>query len=135
MKKILTLLCTSLIVFLMYIGSGNVAFAHGEDPNCPCNFIKPIEGAEKNKIVANILASDEFKTLKRNKLENGYQWKGISEAEVSRFMIDLPLNPNLPNSPIIKANSIGVTFPIYTKDGNTEIIFFLNGKYLDNMEI
>ena len=31
MKKVLTLLCTSLIVFLMFVGPGNVALAHEGD--------------------------------------------------------------------------------------------------------
>ncbi|MEH7254547.1 hypothetical protein V7111_20760 [Neobacillus niacini] len=139
MKKFLTLLCTSLIVFLMFVGPGNVALAHGEDPNCLCNYFTELDGAEKNKIVAKLLASDEFKTLKLNKLESGYKYKGISKVEVTKFIKDVLLDPELPesltNPVIIKAGTIGVAVPFYTSEGNLEVNFFLNGKSAGNMDL
>ena len=64
MKKVLSLLFTSLLVFLMFVGPGNVALAHEGDGGCGCE-TREITGAEKNKIVSNLLKSDEFKNAKK----------------------------------------------------------------------
>ncbi|WHX98321.1 hypothetical protein [Neobacillus sp. DY30] len=129
MKKLLTLLFTSLIVLLMFVGSGNVAFAHEGEEDCFCDSFIILDGAEKNKIVAEFLASDEFKTLKLTNLESGYKWKGISKAEVTRFIKDVHLVPNDPESPvIIETGAIGVAVPFFTSDGKLEVFYFLNGE-------
>jgi hypothetical protein len=129
MKKILTLLCTSLIVFLMFAGPGNVAFAHEGEEDCSCDSFTIMNGAEKNKILAKFLASDEFKELKLNNLESGYNWKGISKAEVTKFIKDVHLDPKDPESPvIIKAGSIGVAVPFFKNDGKLDVFYFLNGE-------
>lgn len=97
MKKVLILLCTSLIVFLMFVGPGNVAMAHEGDGGCGC-VTKEIFGAEKNKIVSNLLKSDEFKNAKKELKEEGYKWKGVSDIEVvynityDIMMVGLPVN-------------------------------------------
>ena len=67
MKKLLTLLCTSLIVFLMFVGPGNVALAHegAHDELSVVITAGNCTGAEKNKIVSNLLKSDEFKNAKK----------------------------------------------------------------------
>ncbi|MEC1524955.1 hypothetical protein P9D43_23400 [Neobacillus niacini] len=128
MKKILTILFTSLIVFLMFVGPGNVAFAHEGEEDCLCNSFTVLDGAEKNKIVAEFLASDEFKTLKSNNLDSGYKWNGISKAEVTKFIKDIHSNPKDPDSPVvINAGTIGVAVPFFTSDGKLEVFFFLNG--------
>ncbi|WP_045521705.1 hypothetical protein [Neobacillus niacini] len=80
MKKILTLLCTSLIVFLMFGGPGNVAMAH-EGDGCDC-VTKEITGAEKNKIVSNLLKSDDLKNARKEIKEEGFKWNGIGNVEV-----------------------------------------------------
>lgn len=129
MKKILPLLCTSLIVLLMFVGTGNIAFAHEGEEDCLCNSFTVLDGAEKNKIVAEFLASDEFKTLKLNNLESGYKWKGISKAEVTKFIKDVHLDSDDPGSPvIIETGSIGVAVPFFTSDGKLEVFYFLNGE-------
>lgn len=131
MKKIVTLLCTSLIVLLLFVGPGNVAFAHEGVPGCPCEFFNPLEGPEKNKIVAKFLSSDEFKEAKSYLVDNGYKWKGISKAEVIKFHTDFKPNPEIPV--VISKGSIGVAVPFYTEDGTMEVFFFLNGQLLGQM--
>ncbi|MEW9050620.1 MAG: hypothetical protein AB2392_05645 [Neobacillus sp.] len=76
MKKILTMLCGSLIVFMMFVGSGNVAEA-----SCGCD-VSPIYGEEKNKVVSLLLSSNEFKSLRLQEINKGTIWNGINEAEV-----------------------------------------------------
>ena len=49
--------------------------------SCGC-VTKEIFGAEKNKIVSNLLKSDEFKNAKKELKEEGYKWKGVSDIEV-----------------------------------------------------
>jgi hypothetical protein len=128
MKKILTLLFTSLILLLMLAGPGNLAFAHEGEENCSCDSFTILDGAEKNKIIAKFLASDEFKTLKLNNLDSGYKWKGISKAEVTKFIKDVHSKPEDPDSPVvIKAGTIGVAVPFFTSDGKLEVFYFLNG--------
>jgi hypothetical protein len=74
MKKFLTLLCTSLIVLLMFVGPGNVAFAHDD---CGC-VTEEITGVEKNQIVSDLLKSNELKNAKKLLKEQGYKWDGIA---------------------------------------------------------
>src|SRR4051812_40487285 len=81
MKKVLSLLFTSLLVFLMFVGPGNVALAHEGDSGCGC-VVEEITGAEKNKIVSNLLKSDEFKDARKGLKKIGFKWNGVSEVEV-----------------------------------------------------
>jgi hypothetical protein len=130
MKKILTVLLSSLIVLLMFAGPGNVVLAHEGDVDCGCDSFTVLEGSEKNKIVAKFLSNENFKTLKLNNLKSGYKWKGVSKAEVTKFIKDVHLDPKDPESPvIIKAGSIGVAVPFFTSDGKLEVFFFLNGEF------
>jgi hypothetical protein len=136
MKKIVTLLCTSLIVLLMFVGPGNIVLAHEGDVDCGCDTFKVLEGAEKNKILAKILASANFKTLKSNNLKNGYKWRGISKAEVTKFIKDVHFDIEDPESPvIIKAGSIGVAVPFLKSDGKLEVFYFINGELTGSMVI
>ncbi|MEH7114837.1 hypothetical protein V7124_21125 [Neobacillus niacini] len=96
MKKVLTLLFTSLLVFLMFVGPGNVALAHEGDSGCGC-VVEEISGAEKNKIVSNLLKSDEFKIERKGFKEVGFKWNGVNAVEViynhsfETMMIGLPV--------------------------------------------
>jgi len=97
MKKVITLLCTSLIVLLMLVGPGNVAMAHeGEGEGCDC-VTKEISGAEKNKIISDLLKSKELKDAKKLLKENGYKWNGVGNVEViynytiETMMIGIPV--------------------------------------------
>jgi hypothetical protein len=120
LKKILTMLCGSLIVLLLFVGPGNVALAHdGDDCGCPTE----ITGVEKNKIVASFLASDGFKTKKAELLNSGYLWDGISTAQVVRF------NPEI--FPFFEGTGVAVAF--ITPSGETEIYFFVNEIFAGKM--
>ncbi|MFJ5762121.1 hypothetical protein ACIQAA_23960 [Neobacillus sp. NPDC093182] len=111
MKKIVTLLCTSLIVFLMFVGSGNVAFAHGE---CGC-ITEEITGAEKNKIVSDLLKSNELKNAKKLIKQEGYKWNGVGNVEVIYNVTH-------------KTMMIGI--PVTYSDGTVWTAAFFNGFYM-----
>lgn len=51
--------------------------------DCGCGVVQ-LEGAEKNKIVAEVLKNDDFKQLKKSSMAEGYVWNGVSEAQVVR---------------------------------------------------
>ncbi len=111
MKKVLTLLCTSLIVFLLFFGSGNVAFAHEGEGDCGC-ITEEISGAEKNKIVANLLKSDEFKSARNGLMNIGFKWNGVIEIEVVY---------NISN----ELTMVGL--PVYYEDDTLWTAVFFNG--------
>nr|WP_263326585.1 hypothetical protein [Neobacillus sp. Marseille-Q6967] len=125
MRKFLSLFSMSLLVLLMFVGPGNVALAH-EGDNCGCP--TPVEGSEKNKIVAKFLSSDDFKSKKLELLENGYQWQGISKAQVIDFKSDSLLKSPI-NEIIVPAGSIGIAVPFINMSGSLEIFFFINGEF------
>jgi hypothetical protein len=115
---------------LMFVVPGNIVLAHEGDGDCGCDSFTVLEGSEKNKIVAKFLSSENFKTLKLNNLKKGYKWKGVSKAEVTKFVKDVHADPLDPETPvIIKAGSIGVAVPFFTSDGKLEVFFFLNGEF------
>ena len=47
------------------LAPGNVALAHEGDGGCGCE-TKEITGAEKNKIISNLLKSDELKNARKD---------------------------------------------------------------------
>ncbi|WP_226037444.1 hypothetical protein [Aquibacillus saliphilus] len=76
----------SIIILLATIGTlflfSPVASAH-EGDDCGCGEgVREITGSEKNKIVANLLSSDEFKEKKKELKKIGYHWNGVNEVEV-----------------------------------------------------
>jgi hypothetical protein len=97
MKKILSLLCGSLIVLLMFAAPGNVALAHEGEEGCGCE-TREITGAEKNKIISNLLKSDELKNFRKGLMEIGFKWNGVGEVEVvynvtfDTMMVGIPLS-------------------------------------------
>jgi hypothetical protein len=118
MKKIVTLLFTSLIVFLMFVGPGNVALAHetdGEEDGCGCPIVD-LSVAEKNKIVAKLISNDEFKNKKIELLKKGYAWSGVSKIQVVQSIPEL-------------GSTIVVTVPFITEDGTPVVEVFVNGKF------
>jgi hypothetical protein len=114
MRKLISLLSGSLIILgLMFVSPGNAVFAAEEE--CECHDVTFIFGAEKNKVVSDILKSDEFKNAKKDWKNNGYSLNGVDDVEV------------------IKHNIYGfimVGFPVTNKDGVLEMAAFINGKYL-----
>lgn len=83
MKRVLVMLCGSLMAFLLLAAQGipvQAAEAPGED--CGCHDLQPLTGPERNKIVSNLLKSNEFKTVKADLKKGNYQWKGAHAIEV-----------------------------------------------------
>jgi hypothetical protein len=97
MKKIFTMLCGSLVLFLIFAAPGNSVQA--EEHSCSCETTE-ISGAEKNKIIANLLKSDELKNARKGLVEVGFKWNGVSGVEVvynktyETMMIGLPISYN-----------------------------------------
>jgi hypothetical protein len=85
MKRFISLVCGSLVLILMFLSPGNAVQAKGQptdDCGCPGTVIT---GAERNKLVANLLKSDVFKQAKIELEEEGYVWQGASMIEVRDF--------------------------------------------------
>jgi hypothetical protein len=128
MKKYLTLLIGGFIFLFMFAVPGNYVKADElktplgtasplsnsltSDSECGCNVI-PITGSERNKLVAGLLSSDEFKSIKMKAKEMGYQWLGASDIEVIN---------NLSYEVIMT----GVPF---SKDGQIFMFVFFDGKF------
>jgi hypothetical protein len=114
MRKLISLLSGCLVIFsLLFVTPGNAAFAAEEE--CECHNVTFIFGAEKNKVVSNILKSDEFKNAKKDWKNNGYSFNGVDDVEVIKFNSD---------------GSIMVGFPVTNKDGVLGMAAFQDGKYL-----
>jgi hypothetical protein len=111
MKKILTVLCGVLVGLSLFVTTGNTAKAE----ECGCD-VSPVLGAEKNKIVAELISSQEFKDSKLSIKNEGYGWKGVSNFEV------------IVNHTYGEAIMIGV--PYYNHDGSVEMAVFINGTYM-----
>jgi hypothetical protein len=114
MRKLISLLSgCAVILGLLFATPGNAVFAAEED--CECHNVTTIFGAEKNKIVSDILKSDEFKNAKKGWKNKGYSFNGVDDLEV------------------VKHNIYGIVmvgFPVTNKDGVLEMAAFLDGVYL-----
>lgn len=117
MKRYFSLLVGSLIIMFMLAAPGNTAQAATEDEHCGCD-VTFLDGAERNKVVANLLKSDEFKTLKQELKKDGYTWNGANTIEV------------------IKNNTYGgiilVGVPFVNEEGAVEFFgyTFLGGEFI-----
>ena len=120
MKKIFTLLCTSLIVLLMFVGpddSVKAAKPGGHDCGCEEHGIFHLYGAEKNKIVADLLSSDQFKAKKLELLNDGYKYNGVKDIDVVEYR-------TAPGQPI------GITVPFIREDGILQVALFIEGNFV-----
>ncbi|MEH7335734.1 hypothetical protein V7161_24215, partial [Neobacillus drentensis] len=90
MKKLLTLLFGGLIALTLFVSTGNTAKAEGifsiqssiTDEPCHCEDVVQILGAERNKIVSDILKNEEYKDVKHNLKKQGYKFDGAHVIEV-----------------------------------------------------
>lgn len=78
MKKLVTLMFGSLLALLLFAVPGDVVQASDE---CGCD-TSEITGAERNKIVADILKSTEFKVTKAEHESAGYSMLGAEYIQV-----------------------------------------------------
>ena len=89
MKKLLTVLFGGIIALTLFVTTGNTAKAaeiyptfQTFDDDCECHNVTPIFGAERNKIVAGVISSDAFKTVKKDLKQDGFKWTGANDVEV-----------------------------------------------------
>ncbi|WP_066062523.1 hypothetical protein [Neobacillus soli] len=92
MKKLLTVLFGGFIALSLFVATGNTAKAaepttapQTVDENCECHNVTPIFGAERNKIVAKIISSKEYKEVEKNLKKDSFKWQGANSVEVLRF--------------------------------------------------
>jgi hypothetical protein len=114
-KKILGLLCGGIMAFSLFAAPGNPVKAEETDP-CECHDVRIVTGAEKNKIIANLISSQEFKTQKLNIIKDGDNWRGVKGTEV------------------VVHNQLGtimVGIPYIGQDGTMKMAVFFNGIYMD----
>jgi hypothetical protein len=92
MKRILACLMGSIVAILLFFlpaGSGAQASELEQSPaseqqtssECGCD-VSYLTGAERNKIVSNLLKTSEFKAKKQEMKKKGYHWNGAGEVEV-----------------------------------------------------
>jgi hypothetical protein len=117
MKKILTLLCTSLIVLLMFVGPVSPAKASETDSPevqepCICDDVTVLTGVERNKAIANLIKTDAFKDVRKDLKLEGLKWNGVNEIQVMKHN-QFPLT------------IVGV--PFTSGDGTLMMAVFFNG--------
>ena len=111
MKKLLTVLCGVVIALSLFVTTGNSVKA----AECGCD-TSPVLGAEKNKIVAELISSQAFKDAKFSLMYDGISWKGAKNIEV------------IVNHTHDNALMVGV--PYYTQEGSLMMAVFINGVYM-----
>jgi hypothetical protein len=104
MKRFISLVCGSLVLILMFLSPGNSVQAE-EACDCPGTVLT---GAERNKLVANLLKSDVFKQAKHDLKNEGYAWQGAGAIEVSDFR-------NLTSSELLFMLGIPEEHPMYAE--------------------
>ncbi|MFP5111978.1 hypothetical protein ACSU64_06310 [Bacillaceae bacterium C204] len=114
MKKLLTVLAGVVIALSLFLTTGNTVKAEEPD-ECGC-IVSPVLGAEKNKIVANLLSSQEFKNVKHSLKGKGYSYRGAKNIEVviNHSQGDITM----------------VAVPFYNQDGFIEMAVFFEGQYM-----
>ncbi|QCJ42790.1 hypothetical protein FAY30_13205 [Bacillus sp. S3] len=120
MKKLLTVLCGILVALSLFVTTGNTAKAavtvqsdelSGE---CGC-VVEPILGSERNKIAANLISSEAFKTVKKNLKKDGLKWTDANSLEVIHN---------------ISHNIVMVGVPFENKHGDVFMAVFFDGTFM-----
>lgn len=119
MKKFVSLLCVSLLAFLLVVSPVNSVYAAETtnvtaDEDCGCQVI-PIEGPEKYQIIYNLLVSKEFKKASKKLLKQGYIWNVTKEIEVLKNETH---------------DIVMVGVPFINKDGKVLMAVFFDGVYM-----
>ncbi|OLS36162.1 hypothetical protein [Bacillus sp. MRMR6] len=118
MKKIFTLLFSSLVVLLIFGSVGNPVKAseipEGEE-NCICHDVTFITGAEKNKIVANLLKTDALKDVRKEQKAEGIKWNGVNDVQVLKHNV-------------YPVTIVGI--PVTFEDGTALMATFINGEFM-----
>ena len=113
MKKLLTVLAGVVIALSLFVTTGNTVKAAEPGDDCTCHDLLPLQGVERNIIVAKFLSSDDFKAKKLELIKSGSTWNGAHTIEVI-----------LPTEGV---TMIGV--PFISTDGIPEVYVFINGYF------
>ncbi|HJV16527.1 MAG TPA: hypothetical protein VJ546_03940 [Bacillales bacterium] len=114
MRKYLTLLFAGFIFLLMF-ATPETSVKAAENEDCACHDVTPILGAEKNKIIADLISSEEFKQIKKS-TKSDYSLNGVHDIEVVKLnqlniiMVGVPFSKN--------------------DDGNVYMFAFMGGHFL-----
>jgi hypothetical protein len=115
-RKLLGLLCGGVMAFSLFAAPGNpVKAAETDEEYCPCHDVTPILGAEKNKLISDLISSQDFKNVKNANIKVESIWSGVNNTEVFyqnyfRVMI------------------IGI--PVTSPDGTAMMATFIDGKFM-----
>ncbi|MEH7386016.1 hypothetical protein V7147_11475 [Bacillus sp. JJ1521] len=112
MKKMVKVL-GSLLVLLMLGLPGNTAFAHEDDCECGVTYL---QGAERNKAVANTLKLAEFSKVKSDLGKDGYDFAGADQVMAVAMSFE---------GEILTI----VAVPFVHKNGDVKYAGFTNGKF------
>lgn len=106
-----------LLVLLLLVLPGNTASAHGDGTDCGCG-VTPLQGAERNKAVANTLKLTEFSKVKSDLGKQGYVFAGADQV----------MAVTMPGPEGVIFTMVAVPFV----HGNGEVLFagFTNGEYM-----
>ncbi|MEH7075969.1 hypothetical protein [Neobacillus drentensis] len=114
MKKLLTVLAGVVIALSLFVTTGNTVKAAEPDGDCTCHDLLPIQGPERNKIVADFLSSKEFQAKKLELIKSGSTWNGAHTIEVVL--------------PAEGVTMVGV--PFISATGIPEVYVFINGTFV-----
>jgi hypothetical protein len=120
MKKFLTVFCGGLIALTLFVTTGNTAKAAGPDQpdvssnECGCE-ITPVLGADRNKLVSDLISSQSFKNVKKEVKSEGLSWIGAHAIEVIQFNV---------------SGEILVAVPFFNAAGNGFMYVFHNGTFV-----
>ncbi|MEH7415381.1 hypothetical protein V7266_08895 [Neobacillus drentensis] len=87
MKKLLTVIGGLVIAGSLFVTSGNTAKA-AETDDCPCHQVTIIRGAERNKMVADVISSENFKNVKKELEQDGFKWTNAHDIEVIKYNLN-----------------------------------------------
>ncbi|MEH7235317.1 hypothetical protein [Bacillus sp. JJ1562] len=113
MKKMVKFLGIVLVLLMLAL-PGNTAFAHGDDCECGVTYL---QGAERNKAVADTLKLTEFKNVKSDLGKQGYEFTGADQVMV----VKMPA----PDGNVFTI----VAVPFVHKNGDVLFAGFTNGKF------
>jgi hypothetical protein len=115
-KKLITVLGGVIIALSLFVTTGNTVKAEEPGDDCTCHDLIPLQGAERNKIVAKFISSEQFKAKKLELIKSGSTWNGAHLIEVIL--------------PAEGVKMIGV--PFTGADGIQLVYVFMNGQFLGN---
>ena len=120
MKKLFPLLFSIMMALLIFVAPGNqVKAAETNEPvvsdeDCSCHNVTPVLGDERNKMVAALISSEAFKTVKMEYTAEGHQWLGASDIEILIYNAD---------------GRIFIGVPFNNQEGALEMVVFINGAF------